>query len=107
MSNEFDENKMGADEILPAEVFQLFKQWVGQGMKPSTAIRKLMQSYRATLFEPDAIIHMLNLTYPDFDIQRGGLRFKINDSNYPHSDPLQFSDDDFDAAVEKMLRTPW
>lgn len=93
--------------ILPPEAFQRFKTGVEQGASPATVLRQLMQTWPAQLFDPGAVIHMLRVAYPDGDIQHGGFRFRINDSNYPHSDPDQFSDQDFDQAVARMLASPW
>ncbi len=89
---------------LPEESAHDFKRWVLEdGLKPSVALRKLMEKYNCPTPDTSVPIQLLELTYPNMDTARRGFRFKVVDSAYPTSDPAQFSDQDFDAGVEELL----
>ncbi len=91
------------DGIPPEVVFSIFKDLTSSGMKPSAALRKIMLEYPSPFYNPDVVMYLLKLAYPDGDIQMGGFQFKIRDANYPHADALQMSDADFDQGVAEML----
>jgi hypothetical protein len=92
---------------LPMESAEDFKRWVlVDGLKPSVALRKLMEKYKCPKLDVSIPIDLLRFTYPDIDIGRQGFRFRIVDSAYPNSDPKQFSDEDFDKGIEELLALP-
>lgn len=92
---------------LPEDILPDFKHWVlVDGMKPSTALRKIMEKYDCPHPDPALPIYLARYTWDDLDLGRTGLRFQILDSGYPNCDPSQFSDDDFDAGLTHLLSLP-
>lgn len=92
---------------LPMESADDFKHWVlVDGLKPSVALRKLMQKYNCPTMDVSIPIDLVRLTYPNIDIALHGFRFRMVDSAYPNSDPAQFSDEDFDKGIEELLSHP-
>lgn len=92
---------------LPIESAQDFKHWVlVDGLKPSAALRKLMDKYNCPNPDPSVVIQLVELTYPNVDVSRQNFTFKIVDSRYPNSDSAQFNDEDFDRAVEELISLP-
>lgn len=92
---------------LPKESLVAFKQWVlDEGMKPSKALRKVMEEFDCPTLDPSVPIQLIELTYPNIDLARKGFRFRIIDSAYPHSDSNEFSDEDFDEGVAELLKLP-
>ena len=92
---------------LPMESLSAFKHWVlDEGIKPSAALRKLMEVYNCPTPDPSVPVQLVELTYPNIDLARQGFRFRIVDSAYPNSDPNQFSDRDFDEGIEELLKLP-
>ena len=92
---------------LPGESLTEFKQWVlNDGLKPSVALRRLMEKYDCTKLDSSVPINMVKYAYPDIDIAMLGLRSRIVDSDYPNSKPDQFSDEDFDKGIEELLSYP-
>lgn len=92
---------------LPQESAEEFKRWVlVDGLKPSVALRQLMEKYRCPNPDVSVPIDLLRHTYPDLDISRQGFRFRLVDSAYPNSDPGQFSDEDFDKGIAELLSLP-
>lgn len=92
---------------IPKESYDEFKNWVlNDGLKPSVALRKLMDKYNCQKLDVSIPIHLVEQTYPDIDIARRGFRFRIVDSAYPNSDPNQFSDQDFDKGIEELCSLP-
>jgi hypothetical protein len=92
---------------IPRESFDEFKHLVRvAGMKPSIALRQIMKKYNCSQPGASLAISMVEVAYPEIDITRRGFRFRINDSDYPNSDPKQFSDDDFDKGIEEILALP-
>ena len=92
---------------LPMEFADNFKRWVLMDkLKPSVALRKLMEKYNCSEMDVAVPIKLLELTYPDINVTCNGFRFKIVDSAYPNSDPKQFSDEDFDQGIEELLSLP-
>lgn len=88
---------------LPDQSLEDFKAWVlNDGLQPSAALRKLMNKYDCQNPDSSLPIRLVELTYQDIDISRGNFTFKITDSGYPNSDPEQYSDSDFDKAVEEL-----
>lgn len=91
----------------PRESFDEFKHLVRTaGMIPSVALRQIMKKYNCANPGASFAISMVEVAYPEIDISRHGFRFRINDSNYPNSDPNQFNDDDFDKGIEEILALP-
>jgi len=94
-------------DALPMESLDDFKQWVLiDGVKPSAALRKLMEKYNCPDIHVTTIMELLQLTYPHIDIDRGGFRFRFMDENYPHCPPSEFSDEDFDDGLEYLVSHP-
>lgn len=92
---------------LPDEILPDFKQWVlVDGMKPSAALRKIMEKYHCPSPDPALPIYLARYTWDDLDLGRTGLRARILDSAYPNSDPNEFGDDDFDAGLAHLLALP-
>jgi len=92
---------------LPKEAYGDFKEFIlGGCLKPSVALRKVMEKYECNEVHVTSVVHLLEYAYPDIDIGRQGFRFKIVDSAYPNSDPQQFSDNDFDDGIEELLSLP-
>lgn len=92
---------------IPREASDDFKRWVlVEQLKPSVALRRLMDSYDCPRLDVSAPIKLIELTYPDINLGRGGFRFRIVDSAYPNSDPKQCSDEDFDKGIEEILSLP-
>jgi hypothetical protein len=92
---------------IPREAADDFKRWVLEDkLKPSVALRRLMDEYKCPILDFTAPIKLIQLTYPDIDFDRGGFRFRIVDSAYPNSDPKQFSDDDFDDGFGYLVAHP-
>ena len=92
---------------LPLESAEEFKKWVlVDNLKPSVALRKLMDQYNTPNPDPNVAIELIELTYPELDAARLGFRFKVIDSAYPNSDPTQFSDEDFDKGIEELRSLP-
>ena len=92
---------------LPKESLSAFKHCVlDKGIKPSAALRKLMEVYNCPTPDPSVPVQLVELTYPNFDSARQDFRFRIVDSAYPNSDPNQFSDRDFDEDIEELLKLP-
>lgn len=88
---------------LPGESLEDFKTWVlNDGLPPSVALRMMMDKYNCPTPDATVAIRLIELTYPDIDISRCNFTFKITDSGYPNSDSNQFSDSDFDFAVEEL-----
>jgi len=88
---------------LPKESLEDFKGWVLiDGLAPSAALRKMMEKYDCPKPDSSVPIRMIELTFPEIDISRGNFTFKITDSGYPNGNLEQFSDADFDAAVEEL-----
>ena len=93
--------------VLPMESARDFKRWVLiDGLKPSVALRKMMDKYQCPKMDVSVPIKLVELTYPDIDITLHGFRFRMVDSAYPNSDPTQFSDEDFDKGIEELLSLP-
>jgi len=89
---------------LPMASLADFKQWIlDEKLKPSVALRQLMQKYDCPNIHDMTVIELLRLTYPDIDLGDNGLRFKIIDFGYPNSDPKLFNDDDFNKGIEELL----
>ncbi len=92
---------------LPQESASDFKRWVLEdGMKPSAALRLLMEKYQCNKLDPYVPIELLQITYPELDTARRGFGFRIIDSAYPASDTAQFSDNDFDDGIAELLSLP-
>lgn len=84
-----------------------FKRWVlADGLKPSVALRKLMDKYQCPKMHATVPIDLIRFAYPNIDIGLLGFTFRIIDSAYPNSDPKQFSDDDFDQGLAEVLAHP-
>ncbi len=91
---------------MPMQSLYDFKEWVlEEGMAPSKALRKVLVKYKCN-DKTSATIQLLRKTYPDIDISSGGFRFYIIDSHYPDSDPNDFSDQDFDEGIARILAIP-
>ncbi len=91
-------------DSLPRESFDKFNQWVLQdGVKPSVALHQFMEQYDCPDIDVRTIKGLLELTYPDLDIDRGGFRFQFMDANYPHCPSRFFSDNDFDDGLAYLL----
>jgi len=94
-------------DALPMKSLDDFKQWIlHDNVKPSLAVSKLMGKYNCLDIHVTTVVELLNLAYPDIDIDRGGFRFRIIDSAYPNSDPKQFSDNDFDDGLTYLRSHP-
>lgn len=92
---------------LPQSSAEDFKKWVlNDGMKPSMALRRLMDKYDVPYIDSSIPIKLVELTYPDMDISRGNFTFKVIDSAYPNSKPEQFGDNDFDMAIKELMLLP-
>lgn len=92
---------------LPTESAGEFKKWVlNDGLKPSAALRKLMDRYNCASPDPYVAIELIEYTYPELDVARLGFRSRVIDSAYPNSEPGQFSDQDFDRGIEELLSLP-
>lgn len=92
---------------IPIDAPDVFINWIrNECIKPSVALRKFMEEYNCPILDVSVPIKLLELTYPDIDLDRGGFRFRIVDSAYPNSDQRQFSDDDFDDGLEYLVSHP-
>ena len=93
--------------LLPKESAEEFKRWLLiDGLKPSVALRRLMEKYNCPKPDVSVPIDLLRHVYPKLDISRQGFRFRLVDSAYPNSDPRQFSDEDFDKGIAELLSLP-
>lgn len=92
---------------LPQESAEEFKRWLlVDRLKPSVALRRLMEKYNCPKLDVSVPIDLLRHVYPKLDISRQGFRFRLVDSAYPNSDPRQFSDEDFDKGIAELLSLP-
>ncbi len=61
---------------LPEEILADFRQWVlVDGMKPSAALRKIMEKYNCPHPGSALPIYLARYTWDDLDLGRTGLRF--------------------------------
>jgi hypothetical protein len=66
---------------IPRESFDDFKHWVLiDGLKPSVALRKMMDKYQCPQMDVSVPIACVKLTYPNIDIALDGFRFRMVDS---------------------------
>lgn len=91
---------------LPDSALEEFKSLIDEGMKPSVAVKRVMSKRDISQLDPSVVYCMVRFAYPNVEVNRFGISFKIADSNYPDSDSNQFSDDDFDNEIQKVLDAP-
>lgn len=92
---------------LPAMAFEEYKSMLlSEKKNPSAALRILMDKYQSPDIDPSCTLRLIEYVYPEIDTQADGFHFRVIDSAYPNSEPTQFSDDDFDQAVDHALRNP-
>jgi hypothetical protein len=90
--------------IVPKEALAYFKMEALQnGLLPSVALRKMMVKFACPLLDAGVVISLVMVTWPDADFHGSGLRARVVDAAYPNSDVKQFSDQDFDVGIQKML----
>ncbi|MBI3562622.1 MAG: hypothetical protein HY080_12995 [Gammaproteobacteria bacterium] len=91
---------------IPKESFDDFKHWVlADGLKPSVALRKLMEKYSCPNPDSSITIRLVEFAYPEIDISRNSFTFKIHGSGYPYIQE-DINDDDFDKLIEEMRLLP-
>ena len=92
---------------IPQESLGDFKKWVqDDGLKPSAALRKIMDKYDCPNLDSSVLFGLIEYTFPQIDISRCAFTFKINDSGYPNSNPERYSDKDFDEAIDELKSLP-
>lgn len=93
-------------DSLEIESFDVFKNLILiDKLKPSVALRKVMDEYNCSEIHGMTVIRLIEFTYPELDITQNNFTFKIHDSGYPRVQ-VELDDEGFDKLVEETRILP-
>lgn len=93
-------------DSMKKESFDVFKNMILiDKLKPSVALRKIMDEHNCPDLHGMTVIHLIEFTYPELDISQNNFTYKINDSGYPRVQ-VDLDDEAFDKLVEETRILP-
>ena len=98
-------------KALPLETHKDFKSWIESGETPSAALNKFIAKYKLDseyrdVFSPVIILRLLELTYPDIQLELEAFRSRLVDSGYPFVSDEDMNDELFDEIIKRIKDAP-